>query len=163
MGQSEHRDRDGHHSLPCARLAKANGVSGGHLAAAARAGTAGVDAFIHLAEALAFAGAVLTDLGTFRAEMLVVGRAQDHDVSAGPAGFRTGQHQLDMARSGMLAALLQAVSRDRTQADLVAAQAGVHAGLHVPIKLMHSDISSTAVRWTIVEETCVGPPSSPLQ
>jgi hypothetical protein len=46
-----------------------------------------------------------------------------------------------MARGGMLAALFQAVLCDHAEAGLVTAKAGVYAGLHVLIDVMHRDVS----------------------
>ena len=112
-----------------------------HFPAAFCAAAASLDAIVHVADPLTFVGAVVADVGAFGAEMLVVRRAQDHDMRGRPAGLRAGQHELDMTRSGMLATLFQAVPCDHAEAGLVAAKAGVHAGLHVLIDVMHCDVS----------------------
>lgn len=106
-----------------------------------RAGAAGFDAAVHVAQALALLRAVLADVGTFGTEMLVVGRTQDHDMRRHPAGLRAGQHELNMTRSGMIATLFQAVPCDHAEACLVAAKAGIYAGLHVLIDVMHRNVS----------------------
>jgi hypothetical protein len=108
-----------------------------HLPATLGTGSAGPNAGVHVADPFAVIGAIFANIGAFGAEMLVMGRADDHDLRGSAAGLRTGQHQLDMGRLGMLATQLKAVSGAHAETDLVTAQALVDASLHRSFDMVH--------------------------
>jgi hypothetical protein len=62
--------------------------------------------------------------------MLVVGRADQHEVGGSSAHLGASHHQTEMGRLDMLAACLQAVVHGRGQAGLIAAQTGLDAAGH---------------------------------
>jgi hypothetical protein len=115
-----------------------------HLATAFGAGAARLDAIVHVSEPLAFAAAVLTDIGTFGAKMLMMGRADDQDMCAGAADFRTCEHELDMRWPGVFSAEFETMGCAHAKADLVAAQTSVDAGLHFRVGMVHGETPSGA-------------------
>lgn len=68
---------------PTSRVRKIGCLSG-HLAAVLRAAAAGIDAFLHVAEALAVIGAFVADLRAFATNMFVVFGADEHEMRRGP-------------------------------------------------------------------------------
>lgn len=109
----------------------------GHALTALSAAATSRDAFIHVAEALAIPGAFAADLRALRTSVLVVRRAYQHEVGAGPADFRARRHQAEMRRSHVIAPGFEAMSHSGRQADLVAAQAFFDAGLHLLGLVVH--------------------------
>ncbi len=102
-----------------------------HRPAAFGALSAGLNAILHSADALAVLGTFGADLGAFLADVLMVGRVQQHEMRRGPADFGAGHHQAEMRGFGVLASDLQAMGHRHAEARLLAAQAVVDAALHV--------------------------------
>lgn len=90
-----------------------------------------MNASIHIAHGLTRSCTSCADLGTGAALVAVKRAANQHQVGTGPAGLSAGHHQPEVLGLDVLAADLQAVLRGHAEAGLVAAQAGVDAGLHV--------------------------------
>ena len=107
------------------------------LAAAFSTFAAGVDAGLHVTDSFAALGAILADIHAFSADMLGVFAVHQHEMGAGPADLRTGQHQPKMLRFNVLAAGLEAMVRSCSKASLVALQAVVDACLHVVRYVVH--------------------------
>src|SRR6266540_539398 len=81
----------------------------GHLAAALRATPASLDAFLHIADLLTVASAFLADFRALAAEVLVVGRIQQHEMRRRAADFGARHHQTEMPRLRVLPACFQAM------------------------------------------------------
>jgi hypothetical protein len=64
--------------------------------------------------------------------------AEQHESRARAADLSAGDQQVDVVRSGVLAALLQAV-RDTLETDLLAAATAIDTLLHPGIQLMNHD------------------------
>ena len=97
-----HRERDEVWDDMVAVEAHCPAVSGCHVAAALGATTAGVDAFLHVADLLAGLDALLADLSALATGMLVVGRVDQHEVSRGPADLGAGHHEAECSGSTCL-------------------------------------------------------------
>jgi hypothetical protein len=105
-------------------------LSGRHPAAALGAVAARLHAFLHAADLLAALRAFLTDLRALAAGVLVVVRADQHEVGRRLADLGAGHHNPEVPWFDVLATLLQAVVHRRPEANAVAAQAFLDAGAY---------------------------------
>lgn len=80
-----------------------------HFCAALRTATASRYTRLHVPDALTILGALSADFGALSADVLMMLRTNEHEMSRGPADFRAGHHEPEMLRLGMFAAHFQAV------------------------------------------------------
>lgn len=110
-----------------------HGCRSRHRPAAFGAFPARGDALGHVADAFA----VLRALGTFRAEMGVMGRTDQHEMRRCPADLRTRHHQCEVLLPGVGAAHFEAMAHGHRQAGRIAGQAVVDAALHPRVDMVH--------------------------
>jgi len=70
---------------------------------------AGPDAIVHATQSLAIFGTLGANLRAFAADMLVMGRVQQHEVCGGPANFGAGHHKPEVLGLDMFSAGLEAM------------------------------------------------------
>jgi hypothetical protein len=108
-----------------------------HCSATLGATTAGVYAFLHVAQPLTVVGALVTYLGTFPTNMLVMLGADQHEMCRGSANLGASRDQAKVPRFCVLAAYPKAVLHRCAQANLVAVQALIDTGFHFRGDLVH--------------------------
>ncbi len=135
---------------------------GRHLAAAIDASRALLDTSLHAAHLLVGFRTGLAVLGALRAGVLVVVRADQHEVRQGVAHLGAGHHSPEVASRDVLAPGFQAVAHRHAEAGLVAAQAFVDAGLHLGRYIGHAGSRCWSCRRTIrgLATRSSNPPSS---
>lgn len=116
-------------------------ILGCHFPAALRAATAGLDAFLHVANALTVIRTFAADLGAFATGMLVVLGTDEHEMRRCPADLGACHHQREVPLFGVLAAQFQAVAHGGRKAHGITAHAFVDAAFHFGAKVMHGRCS----------------------
>src|SRR5690606_1983491 len=107
------------------------------LLATRRAFLAGLDALLHALESRTVLRAFAADLGAFAAGMLVMRRADQHEMRRRSADLGARHHQPEMLRRDMFAAFLEAMPHGRAQADRIAVKAIIDAVLHLLGDVVH--------------------------
>src|SRR5690606_28535751 len=105
-------------------------LCGRHPAATFGTKTARADAILHVSDPLAIAGTFLANLCAFAANLDMVRRADQHEVSWRPANFRAGNHQRKMLLLDMGSTHFKAVSHRHGCAGRIAREARIDTILH---------------------------------
>lgn len=114
---------------------------GSHLPATLRATTTRLNTFLHIAEALAIIRALGADFRAFAADMLMMFRAEQHEMCRCSANLGASHHERKVLLLGVFAAHFQAMPHRTGQANGISVQTFVNTSFHFRADTMHEDFS----------------------